>query len=148
MEVKPSLNNYQIKNFQPFRSPDGGGYNASLYESNKIIATLFDGGYGGAVDIHVEDTEAYKKLESYVTSLPPARYDDFELDMSVELFIGDLIAAYEFHKLVKKHSKKGTCFRKKDSPEGEFHIVSAVYSERVKTFLEEKYPGCEILRPA
>ena len=38
---------YSVKNVKTFNSPDGGGYNASLYFGKTKVANIHDGGYGG-----------------------------------------------------------------------------------------------------
>ena len=37
---------YEVKNVKPFDSPDGGGFNATLYCDGKRVGSVHDGGYG------------------------------------------------------------------------------------------------------
>ena len=47
---------YSVKNVKTFNSPDGGGYNASLYLGKTKVADIHDGGYGGCLEYDWIDT--------------------------------------------------------------------------------------------
>jgi len=47
---------YSVKNAKTFNTPDGGGYNASLYCGKTKVANIHDGGFGGCPELDWEDT--------------------------------------------------------------------------------------------
>jgi len=47
---------YSVKNVKTFNTPDGGGYNATLYCGKTKVANIHDGGYGGCLQYDWLDT--------------------------------------------------------------------------------------------
>jgi hypothetical protein len=47
---------FELRSYKPFHSPDGGGFNATLFVDGKRAAAVFDGGFGGGPILNFFDT--------------------------------------------------------------------------------------------
>jgi hypothetical protein len=72
---------YQLKNVKPFDSPEGGGFNATLYRDGKRVGSVHDGGYGGCYQYNWFTNEAeadfYKSLETTLVDETVFKDDGF-----------------------------------------------------------------------
>lgn len=60
---------YLIRNYKPFATPDGGGFNASLYCGKRKVADLHDGGYGGQMEFRFTTQADRESFSDYVSKL-------------------------------------------------------------------------------
>lgn len=60
---------YAIRNYKPFATPDGGGFNASLYNGRRKVADLHDGGYGGQMEFSFTTQADREAFSDYVSKL-------------------------------------------------------------------------------
>jgi hypothetical protein len=100
---------FDLKNIQKFRSPDGGGFNASIYKDGKRIGTVHQGGYGGCNEYHFKgmtDKDARMALKAAAAENGENGYE------SEDMFIEQLLN----YKEDLKRCKKGTWFCYKGAP--------------------------------
>ena len=93
---------YEVRNVRFMRgSHDDAGYTAKLYLDNKLVAELVDDGYGGQIETRwtSRDPKVARAqevaLRDYVKTLPSRKYLDTELPMTVDLFLGTMVAKVE-----------------------------------------------------
>lgn len=86
-------------------SDDSNAFSANLYVNGKFIATCTDNGDGGGINIKAnKGCEAIlREAGVYAMTLP--KNEEFDLDMDLELFIGQLVDAYIEEKEFKKSVK-------------------------------------------
>jgi len=121
---------YSVKNVKTFNSPDGGGYNASLYCGKTKVANIHDGGYGGCLMYDWVDTTIGRTgkinpdahfASDFYAFLKTHKIPDFEWDgekggfvdipdkfitPTDDLFVGDLVNDFLDMKLLKQKLKK------------------------------------------
>lgn len=111
----------ELKNIQHFYalSEETNAFSAKLHVDGVLTAECSDTGKGGCIDIRaIRGKEGLlEAAEKYAKSLPPIKTEfDFELEMDLELFIGQLVEAdimeREFKKSVKKLEVNNIIFGK------------------------------------
>jgi hypothetical protein len=155
---------YTVKNVKTFESPDGGGYNATLYLGKTKVAYIHDGGYGGAPEYDWVDTVIKGEINpnrhfsnDFYAFLKTHKIPDFEwseekgrfvdtdemIIASDELFIGNLVNDFLDAKFWKARLKKKVYFLE----DGEIFSCRATPSEldEVRKVFNEKFPNRKIL---
>ncbi len=111
----------ELKNIKHFYAltDETNAFSAKLYVNDVLTADCSDTGKGGCIDIKVAKgrENLLKEAEEYTKSLPTVKTEyDFELEMDLELFIGQLVNAdieeREFKKSVKKFEANNIVFGK------------------------------------
>ncbi|KKN22182.1 hypothetical protein LCGC14_0917970 [marine sediment metagenome] len=150
----------EIKNYRTFQAHDGYGYECSLYIDGERTAVITDDGYGEELNwfpIGDHKSEQFqitgrrmhafiekcKALPVYVTK------EGWELDMSWELFLDDLVQLAD----IKAQAKGGKIIIK-EKEDGEFYTVGKGYKaknrDRVLDAVANNYPnaflvnGCKV----
>jgi len=168
MDTVIKLSDYSLKAVKTFVGRDGYGLNANLYKGKKNVATIFDAGDGGEMDINwvdfkedeVEITETgfsgekntypgtpeQKILIDLISKEPPQKYGEEyskvlgeEYYLTVGTFISDMRDEYENVKKIKSCCRKNVCFRLKSTDENTFVSYKGDYSPAEKKYLEEEY---------
>ena len=155
---------YTVKNVKTFETPDGGGYNATLYLGKTKVANIHDGGYGGAPEYDWVDTVIKGEINpnrhfsnDFYAFLKTHKIPDFEwseekgrfvdtdemIIASDELFIGNLVNDFLDAKWWKGRLKKKIFYLEN----GEVFSVKVPPSEieRVREVFNEKYPNRKIM---
>lgn len=98
-------------------SDDSNAFSANLYVNGKFIATCTDDGNGREINIKANNKGCQAVLleaQTYAKTLP--KNEEYDLEMDLELFVGQLVEAYieekEFKKAVKKLEAKNIVFGK------------------------------------
>lgn len=136
---------YSVKNYKPFSSPDGGGFNVTLYRGTQRIANVHNGGYGGCFDWHWLVHGESQRLVAHVTTLPEEEADlggkTFSYKLDIDGFVDKLISDHVDRKamraLIKKH---GFVFGKEVR-----YMRPGVAAGEARAFIQSKYPGAMIL---
>ncbi|HML65290.1 MAG TPA: hypothetical protein PKC55_10705 [Dysgonomonas sp.] len=111
----------ELKNIKHFYAltDETNAFSAKLYVDGVLTAECSDTGKGGCIDINVVKgrERLLGKAKEYTKSLPSLKTEfDFDLEMDLELFIGQLvdadIAEKEFKKSVKKLEVNNIVFGK------------------------------------
>ncbi|WP_165045346.1 hypothetical protein [Dysgonomonas sp. ZJ709] len=109
----------ELKNIKHFYalSDETNAFSAKLYVNDVLTAECSDTGKGGCMDIHpVKEKEALlAQAEIYAKSLPAIKTEfDFDLEMDLELLVGNLVSADliedDFRKTLKKLEVKNIVF--------------------------------------
>jgi len=137
-----------IKGLKTWTTYDGGGYQFNLYRNNKKVAFVHEAGVGGCLDIDWSDVQAKADIEAYVKTLPkiemkdrPEGCEPVVLDASVDLFMEELVTAYEWEKKLSRYRKQNTLFRLLNDPEYSFRPLKTLDLTKAKEFLDKKYPN-------
>lgn len=136
---------YSVKNYKPFSSPDGGGFNVTLYRGAQRIANVHNGGYGGCFDWHWLVQEETHRLLAHVATLPDEEADlggktftyKLDIDGFVDKLISDHVDRKAMRALIKKH---GFVVGKEVR-----YMRPGVSAADARTFIQSKYPGAVIL---
>lgn len=122
----------EVKNVKTFEGTDGIGLNADLCLNGKKIAHCHDGAYGGEMEFHIIDREAFKKVEKHCEVLPHKKYDFSEesFPVTVEDLVNDLaneiIKAKELKKIdnkLKKEMENNIIYGTKDGGTFTYNLV-------------------------
>jgi len=65
--------------------------------------------------------------------------DTHEFEMSIDIFVSDIIQVWDNENRFKRLCKNKTLFRVKGDPADEWRTIKAVYSVQVKDFIVKKY---------
>ncbi len=63
------------------------------------------------------------------------------LDASVDLFMEELVTAYEWEKKLSRYRKQNTLFRLLNDPDYSFRPLKTLDLTKAKEFLDKKYPN-------
>jgi len=156
--------NFTIKGLKTWASREGGGYQFNLYLDGKKFAWVHDDGNGGETDVTCFDEQSSEKvdcistwddktifqaspnyalLHNYVRSLPKWKGFDGkeEYTMTMGIWIGELLQAYEMEKKLAKAKKKGITFKLLTDGEGVFRTLNVLDLEKAKQYLDSKFPN-------
>jgi hypothetical protein len=109
----------ELKNIKHFYalSDETNAFSAKLYVNGILTAECSDTGKGGCIDIHPikGKEELLTQAQKYTKSLPALKTEfDFDLEMDLELFLGNLVSAdlieNNFRKTLKKLEVKNLVF--------------------------------------
>jgi hypothetical protein len=145
-----------------FYTPDGGGYNCTLYRDGKRVAEIHDGGHGGEIEIEIawlDRSSRIMNVEAGYCTYPeetillnhvkgmyyPADtalgIKENSLTMGTSGFIGELVSDFEFEKKVRRLIKNSTCYRTKPQGSGEFWTIKAPFTAAVKARIQKDEPA-------
>jgi len=147
---------YTVKNLQSFRTPDGGGFNATLYRDGKRIAHVHDAGRGGCysidfvqgVDRHAEaallKTAADALPQESFTSGGVVTHYQPDVDMLISGFVSAVEDAKQDKRLLKMLAT--TCMFTDPSKPG-IQMLAKTHKPDPILFvkLRQKYPAAVIL---
>jgi hypothetical protein len=103
-------------------SDETNAFSANLYVDGKLAATCKDDGCGGEIEFYPVDRELLTKAENYCKTLPDVTFPragggEFSLEMTLELFVGEIvekslreIGMKKFRKRMEKDFQKSICF--------------------------------------
>lgn len=153
--------NFSIKGFKTWSTYDGGGYQFTLYLDGKKFAFVHNDGNGGEVDVDCFDTDApkvecistwddktifkatpnYALLHNYVRSLPKWKIsdDDQEHNMTMGIWIDELVNQYEQAKKLAKAKKKGITFRLNTDSNEVFRTINTLDMQVAMNYLNKKF---------
>jgi hypothetical protein len=93
-------------------SEETNAFTADFYVDGKKTAHCRNDGRGGSTFINHYDnmSETLKSAKSYCKLLPPVVYDDFTLEMDIELYIDNMLQKHLENKELKKNFRKGLVY--------------------------------------
>lgn len=98
----------KFTNIKHFEGMDGIGLNADVYINGTKCLKMIDDGNGGELMLRkqAEHSETINKkiqeLNDYVETLSPKKFSTFELPMTVEMYLDDML----IHQLEQKEQKR------------------------------------------
>jgi hypothetical protein len=156
--------NFTVKNIKSFNGHEGIGYSATLYLDGKKFAEILDDANGGDVEVHCFDVENgkvsistyidkegiqhtlnvtpnYALLHNYVLTLPKwkSSFSDEMYDMTVGLFVEELVNKILDEKKLAKAKKKGICFKLTTDGKNTFRTINTHDMEVALNFLNKKF---------
>lgn len=129
---------FKVTKLTTFRSPDGGGLNATLTYKGKRVADLHDSGTGGGVTAHYLDREFDQQVLAWLKAETP---EGGVLGWE-EPFLNDLIEIALKEKDDKKFQKMSltkTLFRLKDDGDSIAWRTLNVAGEKGRAWVRERY---------
>ena len=147
------MNAYSVKKVRLFDTPDGGGYNADLYRDGIKVASAFEAGLGGCVELHFISVDERVRFETFIATQTYV-YDGETSTHSAETFISDLIGVVEdeiakkkYEASIKRSCKKYIVVQYKGEQghrifkilptENNIARVLAQYGEKIETVLNQ-----------
>ena len=131
---------YEVKNVRNLSGGlEGDGFSAAIYRDGKKIGSAVDQGNGGAISYDFVDAAERKAMQDYANSLPDMESESSLLELNLDIYVCQLIDAFELNQKLKRNCAKMTLFTLKGDPEGEYRTVKAPYSPKVKAFIVGKY---------
>lgn len=117
---------FTVKNIKTFRGMEGTGYNATLYLDGKKFAEVLDDAHGGEVNIDCFNKDDYAILSNYVLTLPKWKsgFSKEMYDMTVGLFVENMINKILDAKKLEKAKKKGICFKLNTDNKNTFRTIN------------------------
>ena len=114
----------ELKNIKhtEWASEETNSYQASVYLDGKPLAIVDNDGKGGCdrekaqpavqrAHFRKDFIDGMKAIAAYCEGLPKKKYDDFELDMDLELWCGEQVTRWMYAKELKRHLKKGSMIK-------------------------------------
>lgn len=141
-----------LKNIKTYEeiSDETLAFSATVYIDGKRVGTVQNQGCGGCNEYHGFNDELFDELDEYCHNLPPIPFPEdaepwmkslYPMKQDLDQVIFDLVMAHKTTTWEKKQCRKKTLFRKPDEKyqDGEWNIVKAPYSPKVKEYLVNKY---------
>ena len=142
---------YHFTKTQQMEASDGLAWSAVLMLGKTKVLHVQDGGYGGGLEIHPYDPEAYKAFEAHVAALPDAFFQDdgpkpFGEDAEpartphdrMKHFLTTLGDATQNDKRFRRICRTKTLVRLKADAAGDFRTYSVPFSPTVAARLREQ----------
>lgn len=97
-----------VKHF-PSMSQDSEAFNATICVDGKKVGTAKDNGWGGEIELNFASNEVAIAVTTFIKSLPPVEFEyggeKTLLDMTTDLFFGELLAQHLKKKDAEKQAK-------------------------------------------
>ena len=119
--------NLELKNIKhtAWASEETNCYQASVYLDGKPLAIVDNDGRGGCDRQNAHPSfkkENFRKsffdimteIDDYFKGLPKKKYDDFELDMDLELWCGEQLSKWKCSKTLRRNLNKGSMIQDAD----------------------------------
>lgn len=137
----------ELKNIKEakFLSQETPAYTATLYVDGKKAATVENDGHGGCDYAHFIDRAVEEKVYAYFKALPKLKFDDTELDHTLELWchrqlnIRDVVAG------LKRKAKKCVVAVTEDGGEITWKGISPQFLPAHRETLLQKKPGVKFV---
>lgn len=155
---------YTVKGVKSFIGNEGHGFNATLYRDGKAVAFVYDDASGGPVCFEWKDradglvevqTKTYdgkpwtvkmtneeKRLHDLCASMPKQKFEGMELDVTMDILVGDLVNDALLLKDVARMTKGKIAFIKAD---GKLYTAKCEPNEKNITAIKAKHVGCVVL---
>jgi hypothetical protein len=157
--------NFTVKNIKSFNGHEGIGYSATLYLDGKKFAEVLDDANGGEVDVNCFDwkdpnkvtintyidkdgvqhtwdvSPNYALLHNYVLTLPKwkSSFSDEMYDMTVGLFVEELVNKILDEKKLAKAKKKGICFKLNTDGKNTYRTINTHDMEVAVNYLNKQF---------
>jgi len=157
--------NFSVKNIKSFNGREGVGYSATLYLDGKKFAEIFDDANGGEVEVNCFDYHSHTKvkiktyidkdgvqqtwdvspnyalLHNYVLTLPQWKslFSDEMYDMTVGLFVEELVNKILEEKKLAKAKKKGICFKLNVDNKNTYRTINTHDMEVAVAYLNKQF---------
>jgi hypothetical protein len=147
--MKVELKNLKLAEFS---SQETACFQATLYINGKKAAIVSNDGQGGCNRYDFNDRQLQCQFHAYCKTLPPLPPDPSlgitsSMEMNADLLVESLMNEFLIHKKLTRVCKKETLFRLEGDPEGAYRSVQAPFSQKVKSFLSQKY-GASVIEIA
>lgn len=141
---------YTVKNVQTFNTPDGGGYNCTLYRKGKRVATCHQAGHGGSVNVYFEGEGREARLKEqklfldHLATLPeqelgPEFPEGGTFSVDADMFIAEIVDREVERRWFRRNCKNKVLFRIKGDKPGTWRTIASPWSERVEAHLKAKH---------
>lgn len=136
---------FEIRKFKSQRGHEGPGYYCELWMDGKHIAECFDEGNGGPVLVQYDSPEVRQAVYAHIKTLPPHHWEAdqwseaHDSPMDEELFMMELVEAFEIDKMFKRKCKTKTLFRLKGDKPDEYHIYAKPFTAVLADGMRKHY---------
>ena len=133
-----------IKNLKTFESPDGGGFNCSIYLDGKKIGTAHQGGHGGPDEYYIADDKNEEEFSAALRQQPSAvewmkDYPDYQYNID-EIGFGDIVNAFEDAKWLRRHLRTKVLYRLPGDGDDSWRTVAhRGYADKTRALIVDKY---------
>lgn len=144
----PNPLNLEIKSLKTFRGMEGSGYNASVYSNGKKVFDVIDDATGGELMIDAigeAGKKAEAELKALCATLPKDESYGVAIDITVDIYLDDLINEYNLQKKLARCRAKATPFRLPGDSEDGYRTINTPDVAKAKAFLDKKFPGGYVL---
>lgn len=126
--------NFTIKNvsYNKTLSRETPAFSASIYADDVKVGTAINNGHGGNTNIWI-DPQHREKVDAWVNSQPPAKYDGVLEDL-----VDDLFAVWQSNKQLVSWCKTKVVFRLKDTPATAYQMFAKDKSKKY-TIADKNY---------
>jgi len=125
--------NIELKSikYSSFASHETHCYEASIYVDGKKSGKVDNQGYGGADNIHWDDSVFGQSVEGWAASQPKIKTEYGELPYDLELLFGQLVDEWLLTKELNRNLKKGLLVRDGDTKAGSWRIFTSALSQTI-----------------
>ncbi|PHJ64959.1 hypothetical protein VF04_04015 [Nostoc linckia z7] len=138
MNYNPETFKLELKAIKIAGGEETVRFEAKLYINSKFAATVSNGGTGGCHDWYWQSREWEALYNQHIEYLDKQGKFKFNFEQGDEL-IDEIIAKREEKNLLKRWCRTQTVFILCDMEEGEYPVIKAKYSPKIKAFLIKKY---------
>jgi len=119
-------------------------FSATLYVDGERAGTIQNDGWGGGNMYHPVKAGDHKLIDAAHDRAKFIESEFGDLDICIDALLRDEAT----RKWLKRNSKTKTLFTLPETPEGEYRVIKAPYSEKVRAFIMKKYPTATVINPA
>ena len=131
---------YSVKNVKTFASREwgpNGGFTCTLYNGKTKVATVFEAGDGGEMDVTYVSEDAEKEFaKSFEGKVDSSYGTDTKYDDG--MMICELVGIYEVNKTFKRKCKKQTLYKLVGDDEETYRIAKVPFSDSIEKQMKEK----------
>ena len=123
----------ELKNikYAAFASHETNCYQATIYVDGKRAGTVDNEGYGGADNIHWDDSVFGQSVEDWAEAQPKIKTEYGDMSYSLELLFGQLVDEWLLTKELTRNLKKGLLVRDADTVAGSWRIFTGALSQTI-----------------
>ena len=136
---------FEIKKFKSQRGHEGPGYACELWMDDKLAAHCYDEGRGGSPLVQYVSGDVGRQIRQHILTMPPYHWEKSKWEeahdspMDEELFMLQLVCAFETQKTYIRQCKKQTLIRLKTDTPTQYHIYKKPYTPELATQIRKHY---------
>lgn len=138
---------YTVRGVKTFKGRDGTGYNCTLLRDGNPVAVVLEGANGGEVRFHwsvmygkapylmsdgrtVQIGAEEALLRDHIKG-KTVTYDGTELELTLGMFVEQLVNEHEADLLMKRRCRASTCYRLKTQDPGQFMVAAVIFTKEI-----------------
>jgi len=118
-----------LKSIKKLRGSEGYGFECKVYFDGVFAGEAFDYADGGPVHLMPVSAEIDSRILAYLSAFPKMPFNGFDLDITLDIAIGELVQLDNIRKTLTRAHKKSLCLSLPDTEYGSYLHIPCLASQ-------------------